>query len=305
MPRLLLLFCVATALLGLHCPAHAGQWQALNGTSRYKVGYDEESVHLTPQGLLEIGLRFTPNGEPERKMAAAEFKEKRYRSHMEHYEIDCDKQTALLAKTDLLGVSRVRLKRLPGSAAPDPILPGSVLEHAAQRICPAPEEQTEEEENTPEESGQAEEIEPVDDSELSGDKLQQIEDLKNIIKSNGPNAETWKKLGNIYFDNDRPEQAIKAYESALALSPDDADILNDQGAMYRQTGNFEKALANFEKAYSINPANLESLYNSGYVCAFDLRDIPKALFLWRRYLEHESKSETARQVRSFIEQYDK
>lgn len=304
MLRLLLLLCVATVMFGLQCPVHAGQWQSLNGTSRYKVGYDEQSVHLTTKGLLEIGLRFTPKGEPERKMAAAEYKEKRYRSHIEHYEIDCDKQTALLAKTDLLGASRVRLKQLPGNTLPDHILPGSVLEYAAQSICPVPEEQTEEE-STLEESGQAKENDPIDGSELSGDKLEQIENLQKIIKSNGPTAETWKKLGNIYFDNDRPEQAIKAYESALALSPDDTDILNDQGAMYRQTGNFEQALANFEKAYSINPTNLESLYNSGYVCAFDLKNIPKALFLWRRYLEHESKSEAARQVRSFIEQYGK
>lgn len=304
MLRLFLQLFIVTSLLGLQHHAQASQWQPLNGTSRYKAWYDQQSIRLTHKGFLEIWLRFTPRGEPERKLAAAEYKDKRYRSHVEYYEINCDEQTALLTKTDFLGASKVRLKQLPGDTQPNPILPGSVLDHAAQQICLPPEEQMEED-DIPEKSGQPEENDTANDNDLGGDNLQQIENLQNIIKSNGATAEIWKKLGDIYFDNDRPEQAIKAYESALVLSPDDTDILNDQGAMYRQAGNFEQALANFEKAYSINPNNLESLYNSGYVCAFDLKNIPKALFLWRRYLEHESKSETARQVRSFIEQYGK
>lgn len=305
MPKFLLQFCViATFLFGLPVHARTVQWQALNGTSRYKVAFDEQSVHLTPLGRLEIWLRFIPRGEAERKSAASEYKDKRYRSHLEYYEIDCIEQTALLGLIDILGTSRVRLKRLQGNTKPDPIPPGSVLDNAAHRICPVPDKESEKE-NESAEPEQAKEPDTTENNGLSSDKLQQIEHLQKKTTLKETAAEAWKELGNIYFDADLPEQAIKAYESALALRPDDTDILNDQGAMFRQTGNFERALANFEKANSINPTNLESLYNSGYVCAFDLNDIPKALVLWRRYLEQDSKSETARQVQSFIEQYGK
>ena len=102
-----------------------------------------------------------------------------------------------------------------------------------------------------------------------------------------------------------PQQAIDAYDRALALSPDDADVLNDQGAMYRQSGDFTRALANFEKALKITPYNLESLYNIGYVNAFDLNRMDKAREAWRRYLELDRTSETARQVQGFIERYEK
>jgi tetratricopeptide (TPR) repeat protein len=305
MPRYILQFCVlVTFLCGARHNVQAARWQALNGTSSYKVAYDVQSIRLSPLGRLEIWFRFIPRGEHERKSAAAEYKEKRYRSHLEYYEIDCSEQTALLGLIDIFGASSERLKRLQGGTQPDPILPGSVLDSALQYICPILDEDTEEENETVA-PGQLEEQDAPDDRGLSSDKLQQIENLRKKSVSKEATADTWKELGNIYFDTDQPEQAIKAYERALALRPDDTDALNDQGAMYRQTGDFQRALANFEKAYSLDPNNLESLYNSGYVYAFDLNNIPKALVMWRRYLELESKSETARQVRSFIEQYGK
>ena len=304
MPRFLLQFFIVAAILCV--PQHdvlAGQWQALTGTARYKVAFDEQSIRLTPLGRLEIWLRFIPRGEAERKSAAAEYKEKRYRLHLEYYEIDCSEQTALLGLTDILGSSRTRLKRLQGGKQPDSIAPGSVLDSAAQRICPAQDEKAEED-NEAVEPEQTKEPDTADGGSLGSDALQQIENLRKKTASKEATAETWRELGNIYFDSDQPEQAIKAYEHALALLPDDTNILNDQGAMYRQTGDFGRAVANFEKAVTLDPCNLESLYNCAYVYAFDLNDIPKALILWQRYLELESKSETAQQLRSFIELYD-
>ena len=305
MPRYLVQFCILTAILCVpQQNALAVQWQALNGTARYKVAYDQQSIRLTPLGLMEMWLRFIPRGEAERKSAAAEYKEKRYRSHLEYYEIDCSEQTALLGLIDILGTSRERLKRLQGGKQPNAIPPGSVLDSAAQRICPALEEEPGENSDAVEPE-QVHEPDTADERSLGSDTLQQIETLKKKTASKEATAETWRELGNIYFDNDRPEQAIKAYERALALRPDDTDTLNDQGAMYRQTGDFGRAVANFEKAVTLDPSNLESLYNGAYVYAFDLNDIPKALVLWRRYLELESNSETALQVRSFVDKYGK
>lgn len=304
MPRSFLQFFVLVAFLsGLHTNALAVKWQALNGTSQYKVAYDEQSIRQNPPGLFEIMLRFIPRGEAERRSAALEYKEKLYHSHLEFYQINCSEQTSLLGRVDIIGASKARLKQLKGGSQPDQILPGSVLFNAAQRICPAPEDETELDGST----GLVQTDEPaaVEDKVLGSDVLQLIENLQKKAVSKEATADTWKELGNIYFDTDQPEPAIKAYEHALSLRPNDTDALNDQGAMYRQTGNFQQALANFEKAFSIDPTNLESLYNSAYVYAFDLNSIPKALVLWRKHLELESKSETALQVRSFVEKYGK
>lgn len=305
MPRLLLHFCiVVTVLCGQRHNARAAQWQKLEGTTRYSVAYDASSIRLTPRGSGEILFRFIPRGKPERKLAAAEYKEKRYNSHLEYYEIDCSERTARLRTSEILGPSKIRLKLLRGGGQPEPIRPGSVLESAEQRICPIPSGDGEED-NESVEPEPPEEPDTTSDTPLSREKLQLIDELRKKATSKDGTAEAWKELGNVYFDTDQPEQAIMAYERVLALKPDDVDTLNDRGAMYRQKGDFQQALADFEKAFSIDPHNLESLYNGGYVCAFDLNNIPKALVLWRRYLEQETASETARQVRAFIEQYEK
>ena len=304
MPRFYLQLCVIVTLLcGLKSHAQAVHWQAINGTSRYKAAYDEQSIRLTPLGRLELWIRFIPRSEADRKSAAADYKEKRYSSHLEHYEIDCSEQSAVLGLTDILGSSQARLKRLQGDTKPEPILPGSLLENLAKRICPVLDENSEENEAIMPE--QADQQDRADDSTLSSDKQQQIEKLQRKAASKEATAETWKELGNIYFDTDQAELAIHAYECALALRPNDTDILNDQGAMYRQTGDFSHALANFEKAFSLDPYNLESLYNKAYVYAFDLNNIQKALTIWRQYIKLDSKSESARQVQTLIDQYGK
>ncbi|MDD2853172.1 MAG: tetratricopeptide repeat protein [Desulfuromonadaceae bacterium] len=299
-----LLATVAVSLCGTISPADAVQWQALSGTVRYKVAYDEQSVRLAPSGRLEVWLRFTPRGMAERKLAVAEYKDKRYRSHREFYEIDCNEQTAILGLMDFFDSSGGRFKRVPGGGQLDPIVPESLLDNVAERICQVLGGDAEEGDDTAEDQT-ARELETPDNAVIYGDKLPLLEQLLNKVNSKEATFETWKELGNIYFDTDQPELAINAYQRVLALHPDDVDALNDQGAMYRQVGDFDKALANFDKAFSLDPQNLESLYNSGYVYAFDLNNIPKALVMWRRFLELDAKSDTAAQVRSFMDQYGK
>lgn len=296
---------LTTLCASLPCPSFAVQWLALTETSRYQVALDDESVRLTPLGRLAVWLRFTPRSDAQRKNAAADYGEKNYRSHLEYYEIDCSEKNAVLGLIDIFGTSKARLKRLKGSLQPDGIIAGSVLERAAEMICPTLDREAVDEgpESPDQESDAA--TGSLTDSQPTAELQHKIQELEKKNSAEPANLETLRSLGNAYFDANLPEQAIAAYNRALALKPDDTDILNDQGAMYRQTGEFKKALENFEKAFRIDPKNLESLYNSGYVYAFDLNDPPKALEVWRRYLELDNSSETARTVQGFLDRYRK
>jgi tetratricopeptide (TPR) repeat protein len=301
----LLTFITSIFLTSLPSLAPAVQWEPLTSTSRHRVAIDGESVRLTPLGRLAVWLRFTPLSDTLRKAAAREYGEKGYRTHLEYYEIDCSEQSALLGLIDIFGTSRGRLKRMKGEAQPDAIIPGSVLDMAAQRICPDLEDEASEEESEAPAPGVAEESVNGKDNTLIVEILRKIETLVKKTVAEPKNHEAWCLLGNAYFDADLPDEAIAAYNKALSLRPDDTNILNDQGAMYRQKGDFVSALANFEKAVKIDPYNLESLYNSGYVYAFDLNNIPKALKIWKQYLELDKSSETARQIQSFVDRYQK
>jgi len=292
---------IASLLITIPAPVFAVQWQKLTQTARHDVALDVGSVLLTPLGRLTVWLRFTPLGEFQRKQAASEFGKKDYRLHLEFYEVDCSDKSAVLGLTDLIGPAGKRLERQGRRLQPDAIIPGSVLDKAAQQVCPVLEEETTDTDEAPE----ASEPEDSSGSQISQEANLRISAAISRTLKEPANFEAWVELGNAYYDADMPQQAIDAYNRSLALKPDNADVLNDQGAMYRQAGDFAQALKNFEKAFTIDPNNMESLYNMGYVNAFDLNRIELALNIWRRYLELDRSSETARQVQSFIDRYGK
>lgn len=290
-------------LLALPFKAAALQWQKLAQTERHDVAIDVESVRKAASGRMAVCLKFTPKGERQRRRAADEYANKGYRLHLEYYEIDCDGSSASLALTDIIGPYGNRLARSKGNGLPEIIIPGSVLDKVAQRICPVQDETSADNDEAPVETTGTPAPEDSSDNQLKQEINQRIIDGKHRTEADPASHAAWIELGNAYYDADLHVQAIEAYDHALALKPDDADALNDQGAMYRQSGNIMQALKNFEKAAEIAPHNLESLYNMGYVYAFDLNRIDRAMDVWRRYLHQDKTSETARQVQSFIDRY--
>ncbi|MDA8429817.1 MAG: tetratricopeptide repeat protein [Geobacteraceae bacterium] len=285
--------------------ALAVKWEPLARTGQHDVAIDTESVRLTLLGRLAVWLRFIPIGEQERREAAAEYGQRSYRLHLEYYEIDCSEQNAVLGLVDILGPANKRLARTKGNSTPDAIIPGSVLDLAFQKVCPALEKDAgnDEDATAAPDSGPA--LDEPERKQISEDSRRTIAEAVRKTESDPNNLDAWRALGNAYYDADMPGQAIAAYNRALAIKPGDTNILNDQGAMYRQTGEYSRALANFDKARQVDPSNLESLYNSAYVLAFDLNQLGKALPLWRRYLALDHTSASARQVQSFIDQYGK
>lgn len=307
--RLNFILAVATLLLAITPTlAKAVQWQRLTQTSRHEVALDNHSLRLTNHGRLAVWLRFIPFGERERRQAATEYNYLNYRLHLEFYEVDCSDNSAVMGLTDFIGPDGKVLGRKKGNIQPFAIIPGSVLDKAAQKVCPVIEDDDSDIDTAPDveetvskstESTDQDTLQPTDEARKNiSDALQKT--VKDPI-----NPEVWIELGNAYYDADKYIQAINAYSKALAFKPGNADVLNDQGAMYRQAGEISKAIDNFEKALVIEPYNLESLYNLGYVYAFDLNKIERALEIWQRYLDLDRSSETAEQVQSFFDRYSK
>jgi tetratricopeptide (TPR) repeat protein len=300
--RQALLLAAACCVMPLSARA-AVQWESLARTGQHDVAIDTGSIRLTNLSRLAVWLRFTPFGEQQRRQAAIDNGQMSYRLHLEYYEIDCSEQSAVLGLVDILGPAGKRLTRKKGGGPPETIIPGSVLDMASRKVCPDLEENS----VSVEDEIEAPESEPPadvpEDRQVSEESLQLIAEAVQKTGRDPKGLEAWRELGNAYFDADMPAQAIAAYNRALAIKPDDTNILNDQGAMYRQIGDFNRALANFEKARQVDPLNLESIYNSGYVLAFDLNQIDRAIVIWRSYLALDKTSETSRQVQSFIERY--
>ncbi len=129
------------------------------------------------------------------------------------------------------------------------------------------------------------------------DYKQRIVEAEKIVAADPKNVQAWIQLGNDYFDTDQAQKSVDAYAKALELDPANTNVLTDQGIMYRKIGWFDKAIANFEKAQQIDPKHLQSLYNLGVVYAIDLKQLDKAEKAWSRYLQLDSTSPTAQQIK--------
>jgi len=134
------------------------------------------------------------------------------------------------------------------------------------------------------------------------DYSQRISQAEKVVAQDPKNLNAWISLGNDYFDMQQPQKSINAYGKALEIEPNNPNILTDQGIMFRSVGWYDKALANFEKAGKIDPNHLQSLYNIGLVYATDLKQPEKAISYWRRYLQLDSSSQTAMQIKSMMAQ---
>jgi cytochrome c-type biogenesis protein CcmH/NrfG len=129
----------------------------------------------------------------------------------------------------------------------------------------------------------------------------QIQTLKEIVKKDPKNLPAWVELGNLYFDSDRPKEAIDAYSRYLAVKPDNPDVRTDMGIMYRKLGQFDKALEEFKKAAQTDPKHVNSRYNIGLVLLHDKQDMKGAINAWEEYLKVDPNSERAQRIRAQIE----
>lgn len=116
------------------------------------------------------------------------------------------------------------------------------------------------------------------------------------------NIQAWISLGNDYYDSHQAQNAVNAYDKALALDPRNPNVLTDQGIMYKELKAFDKAIANFQKANAINPNHPQSLFNLGIVYAQDLNDKAKAIKAWKRVIEVAPTSPQAENSRKAIEE---
>ena len=108
-----------------------------------------------------------------------------------------------------------------------------------------------------------------------------LKDLEETVRKNPQDLRTWIQLGNHYFDDGKPREAIRAYERALSIKADNPDVLTDMGIMHRQLGEFERAAEIFAQASKINPLHEQSRFNLGVVLFFDLKRKDEARKVWR------------------------
>ena len=113
----------------------------------------------------------------------------------------------------------------------------------------------------------------------------QVQALKNVADRETSNPAPRAQLANLYFDAERYDDAIKWYEQALALAPNDPNVSTDLGVCYYYTNQPDKALVQFAHSLQIDPKHTKTLLNVGIVKAFGKQDLEGAAQAWQQVIQ--------------------
>ena len=91
--------------------------------------------------------------------------------------------------------------------------------------------------------------------------------LRSAAERDPRDAEARIELGNLYFDSERFEDAVKWYEQAVQVAPQNVNASTDLGISYYYTNQPDRALAQFERSLAIDPNHSKTLLNVGIVRA--------------------------------------
>jgi len=277
-------------------------WQLLD-ENRHRVlmllHYGESAP---PEQYQIIRLARIAKSGKQRMQEGARFAVRNYSQHQEEYLLDCSVMTAALKKTMVFDKNGKLVRSIASTTPQEVIIPETELDMAVRMVCPdnasAALEDQEPELNldtfqTPSKR--------IDD--LSHEESSRIAMLTTQASVNPLVLNNWVLLGNACYEAELTDEAIKAYDRALAIKPDSIEVLVDQGTMYRKANKPEQALLFFERALKLAPDNLEALYSKGFILSVLLNKNDEGFALWRRYLELDNNSETARQLKEFMNRY--
>src|SRR5437667_9494122 len=108
--------------------------------------------------------------------------------------------------------------------------------------------------------------------------------LKSLAERESSNPKPRIDLGNLYFDAERYDDAIKWYGEALKLSPKDVNVSTDLGVCYYYSNQPDKALEQFAHSLAIDPKHAKTLLNVGIVKAFGKQDLDGAMQAWQQVM---------------------
>ena len=125
--------------------------------------------------------------------------------------------------------------------------------------------------------------------------------FKTMADREPANPKPRAELGNLYFDSEKYDDAIKWYGDALKLAPNDVNVSTDLGVSYYYTNQADKALEQFAHSLQLDPKHAKTLLNVGVVKAFGKQDLPGAVEAWEKVVQLAPESPEAQAAKRALD----
>lgn len=119
---------------------------------------------------------------------------------------------------------------------------------------------------------------------LKQHKLSAASDCIEQITYRVPTAQNFSRLGDLYRQQNRFEEAIQSYQQALKQEPNNLEVIGNLGITYKANHNLEEAISCYQKIIELNPRSLPAWGNLGNVYQ-EQRKFEEALHCYKKTLE--------------------
>lgn len=128
-------------------------------------------------------------------------------------------------------------------------------------------------------------------TDLTGQAITEFEAAQKAAGEKDPNLHLlWAKLAESYDLAGRNDEAVKAYEQAVALKPESAGYYNNYGNVLARTGKIEDAQKAYVKSAELDPANAASAWRNFGIVLYNANKMKEAIEPLKKATELDPKN---------------
>lgn len=118
--------------------------------------------------------------------------------------------------------------------------------------------------------------------------LDEIRELKEVLKTDSSNFQARRKLAILLLDNGFEDESLKQLLFLIGIFPNDSNLYFNLGIVYEKTKRLELAVQAYQKAIGINPEETDYYYNLG-LTYIDLGEFDKAITAFEKVISIDTK----------------
>jgi tetratricopeptide (TPR) repeat protein len=125
---------------------------------------------------------------------------------------------------------------------------------------------------------------PLPENHPPVDIEEKVAALQQMAARDPRNPEHLTRIGNLYYDMGKYEDAVQFYQRSLDIRPRDPNVQTDMANCYHYLGRHDKSLSLLDDVLAYNPGFSQAKYNKGVVLMEGKKDVRAAISVWEDLL---------------------